>query len=398
MTTDEHINTPQPITFRGHHSINAHFISSTHISSTDMASAAIERPLSSSDMTAETTTHSRKAGTLPQRWGRKLFGKGATHDIATAAKGGPPTSAAPDSATEETDPIQHVGGTGLVVNDPSEAINPAAPGEDETSSGGRNVADQQPEAGPSAQRTRRSPKLAAKAPFGAAADDSDDPTAGAGGLSAATRRSNSVGPSDDEDGGANETSRAASINGGDAAGAPGSRHRLSDSIDRIEFYHRDQPYFWLSNSSDHAVYLDGVRYATAEHLFQSLKFLPSRPEIANKVRKANAAPEAIREARKNIASVKRGWIGQGKNVEAMRTVLLLKFSQHSKLGRQLLLTGDAELIEASPTDAFWGSAAGSANGGIPGLGRNELGKALVRTRETIRTQAGLGYGSASVTV
>lgn len=189
------------------------------------------------------------------------------------------------------------------------------------------------------------------------------------------------------------------------------------TVDRIHFYKRDQPYFWLSNSSDHAVYLDGIRYPTAgqccfkvdlylrdnwlnemsrtEHLFQSLKFLPQRPDIAAKVRKASTPVDAIREARKNISDVKRGWIGKGLNVAAMREVLLLKFSQHSTLRRQLLMTGDAELVEASPTDAFWGNASG--NGGIA-VGRNELGKALQKTRETILAQAGLGIGSGAVTV
>lgn len=113
------------------------------------------------------------------------------------------------------------------------------------------------------------------------------------------------------------------------------------------------------------------------------------------MRKASTPVDAIREARKNISDVKRGWIGKGLNVAAMREVLLLKFSQHSALRRQLLMTGDAELVEASPTDAFWGNASG--NGGIA-VGRNELGKALQKTRETIRAQAGLGIGSGAVTV
>lgn len=171
----------------------------------------------------------------------------------------------------------------------------------------------------------------------------------------------------------------------------------AEEVSRIEFYRKDQAYYWLSNSSDHVVYLDGVRYSTAEHLFQALKFLPHRPDIATKVRKASSPLDAMLEARKHMADVQKGWIGKGANVAAMRNVLLLKFSQHSFLQRQLLLTGDSELVEASPTDAFWGSAAG-ANSGRIGLGRNELGKALSRTRETIRAQSGLGIGSGAKTV
>lgn len=57
----------------------------------------------------------------------------------------------------------------------------------------------------------------------------------------------------------------------------------------------------------------------------------------------------------------------------------------------------AELINASPTDVFWGSgrAIGSTK---PGVGRNELGKALSRTRDQLLNSAGLGWGSAAKTV
>lgn len=288
-----------------------------------------------------------ESGKLPSRssqWKKRIFGKGkeVSHDVSVAAKGGPATSGVPDDALEESDHIQRVAGTGYKVNKPGEAINPAAP--DHNVNGALSSTDLD-----------------------------GDPTAGAGALSAVSKKSFS----DDEADEADE----------EADGA--------EEVDRIEFYRRDQPNYWLSNSSENPVYLDGIRYPTAEHLFQSLKFLPHRPDIAAKIRKIQNPADAIREARKNIKDVKKGWISQGKNLEAMKLALLLKFSQNSKLSRQLLSTGDADLVEASPTDAFWG--AGSSEG-IPNLGRNELGKALRRTRETIRTQSGLGYGSAAQTV
>ncbi|UZJ57368.1 hypothetical protein CBS101457_006688 [Exobasidium rhododendri] len=210
---------------------------------------------------------------------------------------------------------------------------------------------------------------------------------------------------------AGEGSRAASLRkasdediqlatSGGAGGSAGNdddddeKEGVDDSLERIEFYRKDEPYYWLSNSSDHPVYLDGVKYPTAEHLFQSLKFIGHHPEIVSKIRKQSQPSDAIKESRKNITSVQKGWIGNRGNVAAMREVLLLKFSQHSALRRQLLLTGDSELVEASPTDAFWGIGSGSGFGS----GRNELGKALVRTRETIRAQSGLGVGSGAKTI
>ncbi|WFD35184.1 hypothetical protein MCUN1_002034 [Malassezia cuniculi] len=167
-------------------------------------------------------------------------------------------------------------------------------------------------------------------------------------------------------------------------------HSPSSREHRIEFYSRDMPSFWLSNSSEHAVVFDGVRYPTAEHLFQALKFIDDHPEIAAKVRKASTPLEAMRIARSHSQSVRADWISDGVNVIQMRMVLLMKFSQHSDLFLALLETGDAEIVHASPNDAFWGSG---AHAGESGNGRNVLGRTLVQTRELLRVAAGVGPGS-----
>ncbi|KAJ8088532.1 hypothetical protein PM082_022605 [Marasmius tenuissimus] len=61
----------------------------------------------------------------------------------------------------------------------------------------------------------------------------------------------------------------------------------------------------------------------------------------------------------------------------MRIAVELKFTQHSDLKHELLSTGNAELIEDSDKDAFWGI-------GADGRGRNELGKALEWLRARFR--------------
>lgn len=60
-------------------------------------------------------------------------------------------------------------------------------------------------------------------------------------------------------------------------------------------------------------------------------------------------------------------------------------------------SGSADLVLASPSDVFWGAgrAIGSTKSGV---GRNELGKALMRTRDSLLTTAGLGWGSGAKTV
>jgi len=65
------------------------------------------------------------------------------------------------------------------------------------------------------------------------------------------------------------------------------------------------------------------------------------------------------------------------NIKAMETTIWHKFTQHGSLREELLATGDAELIENSDKDAFWGC-------GADGKGRNELGRALVRLRTKLR--------------
>ena len=81
----------------------------------------------------------------------------------------------------------------------------------------------------------------------------------------------------------------------------------------------------------------------------------------------------------------------------MDGILEAKFRQHRRARDLLLATGSVELIEASPVrafedpdsrqhndpsaqvDSFWGA-------GPSGDGRNELGKALMRLREKLRTE------------
>ena len=164
---------------------------------------------------------------------------------------------------------------------------------------------------------------------------------------------------------------------------------------RIEFYSKDLPFFWLNNASPHPVVVDGVRYPTAEHLFQAQKFIDHRPDIANKIRKTSNPVDAVHIARTYAKEVRFDWIKGGVNVATMRMVLLTKFLQHTDLRLALLETGDAEIVHASPNDAFWGSAA-CAN--AVGRGRNVMGRTIMQTRELLRVAAGVGANSGTRTV
>jgi len=123
------------------------------------------------------------------------------------------------------------------------------------------------------------------------------------------------------------------------------------------------------------VYKDKI-YPTSEHLFQSFKFQKYKPHLAEHIRTCSDKPSvAFSEAQKYQHEVRPDW--KQIKLEKMDTTLWHKFTQHRSLKEELLATGNAELVEASDKDGFWGA-------GPDGRGRNELGKALERLRSELR--------------
>lgn len=150
----------------------------------------------------------------------------------------------------------------------------------------------------------------------------------------------------------------------------------SNERQRILFYHKEDPYYGFTNFSSHPVVYKGKRYPTSEHLFQSFKFHDHRPGLAEHIRTCSERPSvAFSEARRFQPEVRPDWLNI--NVQKMEDVLWHKFTQHADLKAELLSTGNADLIEASDKDGFWGW-------GPDRRGRNELGKALERLRARLR--------------
>ncbi|KAI0317114.1 DUF1768-domain-containing protein [Amylostereum chailletii] len=142
----------------------------------------------------------------------------------------------------------------------------------------------------------------------------------------------------------------------------------------IYFYDRDKPYYEFTNFSHHAIEYHGQKYPTAEHLFQTHKFLPHHPELASTIRNQSSASLARQEANRLRRLQRSDWFDI--NISIMDFVLTLKFEQHPDLRASLVDTAGRELIEDSPDDVFWGI-------GKDGSGRNELGKALMRVRDKL---------------
>ncbi|KAJ6512672.1 hypothetical protein C8R45DRAFT_1067879 [Mycena sanguinolenta] len=145
---------------------------------------------------------------------------------------------------------------------------------------------------------------------------------------------------------------------------------------RVLFYHKTDPHYGFTNFSSHPVFYDNKRYPTSEHLFQSFKFQPHRPRLAEHIRTCSERPSvAFSEARRFQPEVRSDW--KDVNIQMMDLALWHKFTQHESLRSELLATDDAELIEDSDKDSFWGV-------GADRKGRNELGKALERLRTRLR--------------
>ncbi|KAK2460254.1 hypothetical protein APHAL10511_007643 [Amanita phalloides] len=140
---------------------------------------------------------------------------------------------------------------------------------------------------------------------------------------------------------------------------------------QILFYDKSKPHYGFTNFSEHPIKYKSQIYPTSEHLFQSLKFLGRQPYVAELIRHTAKSRDAFDLAHQHQQFARDDWFKV--NIQMMDEVLWHKFTQHDNLKRELLATGDAELIEASDQDSFWGW-------GADRKGRNELGKALMRLR------------------
>ncbi len=145
---------------------------------------------------------------------------------------------------------------------------------------------------------------------------------------------------------------------------------------RILFYREGDDYGFFSNFSRHPIELDGFVWPTTEHYFQAQKFFGT-PE-ADRVRLAPSAGEAAKLGRK-LPGLRPDW--ERVKDDIMLRALRAKFTQHKKLRRLLLDTGDAELVEHTRNDRYW------ADGG-DGLGKNRLGALLMQVRAELRAVSG----------
>lgn len=152
---------------------------------------------------------------------------------------------------------------------------------------------------------------------------------------------------------------------------------------------------FMSNFYASPLVVDGKRYATNEHYFQAAKFFVNSPAYAERIRLAKTPFEA-----KDLGGKKKSTIFGAKmrsdwdsvRDSIMNKGLMAKFGQNRTLLNKLLATGDAELIENSPYDDYWGI-------GCKGDGQNKLGLLLEIVRKyyvTIDTKSKLAEVEAKM--
>ena len=149
----------------------------------------------------------------------------------------------------------------------------------------------------------------------------------------------------------------------------------SIETDVIRFYGTKDAYGCFSNFARYPFTLGGKPWPTTEHYFQAQKFAGTPDE--EEVRQAQSPRIAARMGRSRQRPLRTDWEAVKDSI--MHEVALAKFTQHADLREILLATGNAQIVEHTEKDKYWGD-------GGDGTGKNRLGQILMRVREGLRSQ------------
>ena len=144
-------------------------------------------------------------------------------------------------------------------------------------------------------------------------------------------------------------------------------------MEAVHFYSVSDDFGQFSNFAPFPIDLDGERWPTSEHYFQAQKF--EDQAYRQQIRKARSPMQAARLGRDRKQKLRRDW--EAVKVGIMRQAVTAKFAQHEELRALLLSTGEAEIVEHTEKDDYWGD-------GGDGSGKNMLGRILMQVREELR--------------
>lgn len=143
--------------------------------------------------------------------------------------------------------------------------------------------------------------------------------------------------------------------------------------DVINFYSTNDGYGCFSNFAAYPILINRKMWPTTEHYFQAQKFSGTSHEEV--IRLAKSPMVAARMGRSRKRPLRKDW--ESVKDAIMREAVLAKFTQHADIQQILLETGDAELVEHTTNDSYWGD-------GGDGSGKNKLGIILMEVREQLR--------------
>jgi N-glycosidase YbiA len=152
---------------------------------------------------------------------------------------------------------------------------------------------------------------------------------------------------------------------------------------KIYFYKANAPYGCFSNFSPHSIImpidygneLAETKWSTVEHYYQAHKFFGTKfEELMWKIQAAPTPESATKIGRNRSYQPHPDW--DLLKCEIMYGAVLQKFTTHLDIQQILLQTGDAEIIEDSPVDYFWGCGGDRS-------GSNHLGRILMRVRDDL---------------
>jgi ribA/ribD-fused uncharacterized protein len=158
---------------------------------------------------------------------------------------------------------------------------------------------------------------------------------------------------------------------------------------QILYFSRDRDAFgFLSHFHPSPISLDEEVWPTVEHFYQAQKsdhpdyraavLAAETPGIAKRLAAQPMAPRRLAQKswfRKNGIMPRADW--HEAKLDIMRRADHAKFSQHPDLATLLLATGEAMLIEDSPSEPFWGT-------GPDGQGYNWAGRVIMEVRDRLR--------------
>ncbi|TNV75389.1 hypothetical protein FGO68_gene17409 [Halteria grandinella] len=155
------------------------------------------------------------------------------------------------------------------------------------------------------------------------------------------------------------------------------------SLKQILFYSDEGPLAYLTNYYPAKFTLHGKVWPTSEHYFQAQKF-PTRPDFQERIR-LEETPDGAKDLAFSTREGFRSDWGEVKN-GYMKEGIMEKFLQNEDIRMQLLETGDAQLVEHTTEDSYWGDGGDLGTGTI---GQNMLGKILMEVRDALREKSKL---------